>query len=112
MPFPSVDATDALSVAGAVSPYFETSAWRDRSGWRPLAELTHPTGAMADRVAAATSSLARLSGVAVADLEARVVASTVSLGLFARLVAPPLAAIVLTAVLPSWSVESLWWQPV
>ena len=112
MPSPSVDATHALSVAGEVGPYFETSTWRDGAGWRPLAELTRPTGALAERVVAATSTLARISGVNAGDLEERVVASTVSLGLFARLVAPPLAAVVLTGVLPRWSVEALWWQPV
>jgi ferric iron reductase protein FhuF len=112
MPFPSAEASDALSVAGGVGPYFETSVWREGSGWRSLSELTQATGAMAERVAAATSGLARISGTAEGDLEPRVVASTVSLGLFARLVAPPLAAVVLTGVLPHWSVDSLWWQPV
>ena len=108
----SADASDALSVAGRVGPYFQTSVWREGSGWRPLSELTQATGAMAERVAAATATLARISDVAEGDLEPRVVASTVSLGLFARLVAPPLAAVVLTGVLPHWSVDSLWWQPV
>ena len=101
-----------MSVAGQVGPYFETSVWREGSSWRPLTELTQATGAMAERVAVATATLARISGTAEGDLEPRVVASTVSLGLFARLVAPPLAAVVLTGVLPYWSVDALWWQPV
>ncbi len=112
MPSQNSDASAALALAGDVGSYFETLPWRPQAGWRPLSELTEPIGAMADRVAEASATLARISGVDFGELEVRVVASTISLGLFARLVAPPLAATVLAGVVPRWSIESLWWHPV
>jgi ferric iron reductase protein FhuF len=55
--------------------------------------------------------LARASGYDERLLDRRDVVSVVSLGLLARLLSPPLAAVALGGVLPHWSLESLWWQP-
>ena len=107
----SVDAGAALAAAGAVGPYFETSAWAPDAGWRPLTELTHDDEAMRERVASATAVLAGMSGSSPDVLAPRVVASTVFLGLAARLVAAPLATAVVQRVLPRMSDEALWWQP-
>jgi hypothetical protein len=106
-----VDASAALATAARVGPFFETQPWRARAGWRPLAEL-HEKDALVERVTSGTATLARITGLGVDELESRVVASTVSLGLFARLVSAPLAATVLGGVLPRWCPESLWWQPI
>jgi ferric iron reductase protein FhuF len=105
-----VDARAVLHAAGRVGAYFETEPWRADAGWRPLAELIDGD-ALAERVAAGTSTLARVTRLPADELAPRVVASTVSLGLFARLVSPPVAATVLAGVVPRWSDDSLWWQP-
>ncbi len=106
----TVDAREALNRASSVGPYFETQPWRPEAGWRPLAELLE-TDALAERVTAGISTLARITRLPADGLDPRVVASTVSLGLFARLVSAPVAATVVTGVVPRWSVGSLWWRP-
>lgn len=105
-----VDARAALELATRVGPFFETRPWRPDAGWRPLAELLS-ADVLAERVRSGASMLARMTGIAADELAPRVVGSTVSLGLFARLVSPPLAAVVLGGIVPRWSVDSLWWQP-
>ena len=105
-----VAATEALAVAGSVGPYFATEAWSADRGWRPMSEITRGRAAMAERVATATGTLARMSDSPPEELAPRVVASTVFLGLAARLVAPPLAAALCCGVLPRLTEEDLWWQ--
>lgn len=103
--------SDALQAAGAIGPWFQVEPWRHGQGWRRLDELLYDPCAMYERVDAATAKLTALSGQPLDDLHPRVVGSTVFLGLAARLVAPPLAATVLSGVLPSWSLADLWWRP-
>lgn len=105
-----VDARAALELASRVGPFFETRPWRPDAGWRPLAELLE-ADVLVERVNSGASMLAKLTGMATDELAPRVVGSTVSLGLFARLVSPPIAAVVLGGVVPRWSMDSLWWQP-
>jgi Ferric iron reductase FhuF-like transporter/FhuF 2Fe-2S C-terminal domain len=77
--------------------------------WRPLSELFSPSGPLADRVAATRAALASRAGVPVDALEPRVAASTVHLGLAARLAAPALGAAVLGCPL-DLRADGLWWQ--
>lgn len=104
--------SDALQTAGAIGPWFQVEPWRHEQGWRRLDEFLEDPRAMYERIGAATVKLTALSGQPLDDLHPRVVASTVFLGLAARLVAPPLAATVLCGVLPGWSLTDLWWRPV
>lgn len=106
-----VDARPALGESASIGAFFELSMLGAPAGWRPLRELAEGT-ALRERVDAATELLGRRTGVAAAVLEPRVVASTVFLGLAARLLAPPWGALVLAGVLPRLRIEELWWQPV
>jgi hypothetical protein len=99
----------ALVEAGQVGPYFATSPWLPDEGWRPLSELLDGSDALDERVEQGRQLLEMMSG---ASVERRVAASTVHLGLAARLLSSPLATAVLAGVLPDWSVSALWWQPV
>ncbi|MGH1563884.1 (2Fe-2S)-binding protein [Mumia sp. DW29H23] len=92
----------------ALGPYFALDALPGdpgAEGWRPLRVLLQP-GALEDRVAFTAAYLGRLAGTPV---ERRVAASTVSLGLFARVLSPVVGAAVLGVRLPppaTW-----WWRP-
>lgn len=77
--------------------------------WRQAGELTAPTEALRDRVTAVRAALAARGGLAVRDIEPRVAASAVHLGLAARLVAPALGAAVLSCPL-DLRPPGLWWQ--
>jgi ferric iron reductase protein FhuF len=111
MPAPDVDAGPALALAARTGPFFAVEQWTPGAGWRPVADLLDGSGALAERVAAGAAVLARASRSRESALDRRAVASVVTLGLLARLVSPPLAAVVLAGVLPDWSLGSLWWQP-
>jgi hypothetical protein len=89
-------------------PFFEVYREVGPGPWRPLRDLLAPP-VLAERVQHVHTVLSRLSGV---DVEPRVAASTMSLGLFARLVSPVLGAGVLGAPLPRPSLDDTWWQPV
>jgi hypothetical protein len=103
------DSFPVLAEAASVGPYFTTSKWAADEGWRPLSELFDGCGALDDRVEHAQRVLEMMSG---SSVECRVAASTVHLGLAARLLSAPLATAVVAGVLPDWSVATLWWQPV
>jgi hypothetical protein len=77
--------------------------------WRPAGELTFPSQALRDRIAAARAALAARGGLAVEQVEPRVAASAVHLGLAARLAAPALGAAVLRRPL-DLRLAGLWWQ--
>jgi len=103
---------DALKAAGSVGPFFEVEPWRSGQGWRRLEEFLEDRVAMDGRVDAARTTLDTFPGVTGSRVPTRVVASTVFMGLAARLVAPPLATAVLSGVAPGWSMPDLWWRPV
>jgi hypothetical protein len=108
---PDDDAGPALEAAARLGPYF---AWqpRDRQdGWRPMADLLDPE-IVAERVAAGRQVIMRMSGLGADDIGERVVASTIFLGLAARLLSPLLAAAALTGVAPLAEPGRLWWRPV
>lgn len=77
--------------------------------WRAGGELLSPSRPLMDRIAAVRAALASRGGVAVDAVEPRVAASTVHLGLAARLVSPALGAAVLGCPL-DLRPGGLWWQ--
>jgi hypothetical protein len=104
-----------LDELAAIGPYFAVSAHPPGAApaapWRPAGELASPSGALRDRVAAVRATLAARGDRAAADIEPRVAASTVHLGLVARLIAPGLGAAVLGGRL-DLRPGGLWWQDV
>lgn len=105
-------ADDALRAASAVGPYFtwESRPAGARSGWRPLRDLTDGT-VVAERVGLARLALARTFGLSVDAVPPRAAASITFLGLAARLLSPPLGALVLAGTLPAPGLDGLWWKP-
>lgn len=91
-----------------LGPFFALQDTSDAGDWHSLAELTEGP-ALEERVDHAATFLGQLSG---RQVEPRVAASTMSLGLFARLVAPPLGAAALGVELPPFGLDSTYWQPV
>lgn len=111
MTLPAGEVSAALSATCELGEFFEVSAPPRVGEWLPLEALTDPVVLQA-RVRLTREALAASAGLAPARLDARVAASTVSLGLFARVLAPPLGCLAATGVIPDWSLGSLWWQPV
>jgi hypothetical protein len=107
-----VTASAALAQASAAGPYFTLQRWSSRGGWRPLGTLTSDPAVLRERVGHARGLLARQCGIAPADVEERVAASTVFLGLASQLVSPLLGAAVIGGVVPGFAVADLWWRPV
>lgn len=94
----------------ALGSYFALETLPDdpvATGWRPLAELLEP-GPLEERVAYTAAYLSRLGN---APVEERVAASTVSLGLFSRLLSPVVGAAVLGVRLPPLTLTTMWWRP-
>jgi hypothetical protein len=100
--------SDVEAGLAGLGPFFEVHRTTGTGAWRPLrALLDGPV--LAERVAHVRTVLTRLAG---ADVEPRVAASTMSLGVFARLVSPVLGARVLGVPLPRPGLDDTWWQPV
>jgi hypothetical protein len=97
----------------ALGPFFAVGSHRPGAApvppWRPVSELTTPSPALRDRIGAVQAALAARGGLAVDDIEPRVAASAVHLGLVARLTAPALGAAVLRCPVDMRAGE-LWWQ--
>jgi hypothetical protein len=77
--------------------------------WRAGGELLSPSRPLMERIASVRAALASRGGVAVDAVEPRVAASTVHLGLAARLASPALGAAVLGCPL-DLRPGGLWWQ--
>jgi hypothetical protein len=110
VPSSEVDASTALNAAAELGPYF---TWQPRdadAGWRPFADLLDPS-VVTERVRAGRLVLMRLSGRGRDEIDERVVASTVFLGVASRLLSPLLAAAALTGVVPLVTPDRLWWRP-
>jgi FhuF 2Fe-2S C-terminal domain len=106
-----VDAPAALAAAAGAGPYFALEPWAAGAGWRPASLLAHDGAVLSERVTHARHVLAGRAGIATADVAERVAASIVFLGLAARLVSPSLGAAVLRGVVPSLTLDGLWWRP-
>ena len=104
-----------LDDLAALGPFFAVSSHPPLAApvppWRPASELTGPSGPLRDRIAAVRAALAAGGGRAVGEIEPRVAASAVHLGLVARLIAPALGAAVLRCPL-DMRPRGLWWQDV
>jgi len=90
-----------------LGPYFAVRREVDDSDWTPLADLDAEV--LVGRVEQVRQGLSAVAGVAP---ERRVAASVLSLGLFARLFSPALAAAALGSQAPMIRLESVWWRPV
>ncbi|MCW2907584.1 MAG: hypothetical protein JWL68_2373 [Actinomycetia bacterium] len=106
-----VSAAAALTQASAAGPYFTIHSWSSGAGWRPLGALISDPVALAERAGHARGVLARRAGIAPQDVDERVAASTVFLGLASQLVSPMLGAAVIGGVVPRLAVADLWWRP-
>jgi FhuF 2Fe-2S C-terminal domain len=107
-----VDTGRALAEAATAGPYFTIQPWSAGRGWRPLGDLLTDPALLPERVGQARTVMAGNAGCATADVEPRVAASVVFLGLAAQLVSPLLGAAVLAGVLPRLTVAGLYWRPV
>lgn len=104
-----------LDDLAALGPFFAVGshppAAEPDAPWRPAGELTTPDGPLRDRVASVRAALAARNGRIPAEVEPRVAASAVHLGLVARLVSPALGAAVLHGR-ADMRPDGLWWQDV
>lgn len=79
--------------------------------WRPLSDLTGPSEPLRQRLAVIRATLASRGGMRVDEVELRVVASAMHLGIAARLTAPALGAAVLGCPIDLHP-DRVWWQDV
>ena len=104
-----------LGDLAALGPFFAVGshppAAPPRAPWRPGSELTSPDGPLRARVVSVRAALAARNGRTSGEVEPRVAASAVHLGLVARLVSPALGAAVLRCPL-DLRLGGLWWQDV
>jgi hypothetical protein len=107
-----VDTAAALVAAAGAGPYFSVEPWTAVAGWRPLSLLLSDPAAASERVEHARRVLAAAAGIAPGEVDERVAASIVFLGLASRLVSPSLGAAVVGGVVPDLTVADLWWRPV
>ncbi len=92
-----------------LGPFFAVRSDPDQGdGWRPLRDLLDGP-ALPERVDHTRRVLSDLSAT---EVESRVAASTLSLGIFARLLSPVLGAAVLGSGLPSPDFDSVLWRKV
>jgi hypothetical protein len=106
-----VSAAAALEQASAAGPYFTIRPWSSGPGWRPLTALISDSAALSERVSHARGILARQAGIQPGDVQERVAASTVFLGLASQLVSPVLGAAVIGGVVPRLALPDLCWLP-
>lgn len=111
---PSDDATPGphsrpgVDLLATLGPFFQVDSVVEGEDWRPLQDLISGP-ALGERVAHVTAVLGRLAG---AEVEPRVAASTLSLGLFARVLSPVLGAAALGILLPRPTLDDTFWKPV
>jgi len=98
---------DWLRALADFGPFFAVGSMAGPQ-WQPLRTLLD-AATLDERV---TRVRAEMSAMAGAAIDRRVAASTMSLGLFARLVSPVLAAAALGLRLPWLSLDASWWRPV
>jgi hypothetical protein len=79
--------------------------------WRPLGELLGTPGALRARAEQVRAVLARAGGLTPDQIEPRVAASVVQLGLAARLIAPAFGAAVLGRRAPGFDLGQARWVP-
>jgi hypothetical protein len=102
-----------LSELSGLGPYFAVSAHPPEAQpappWRPASELTGLSGPLRMRIESVRAALAARGCLAVTEVEPRVAASAVHLGIVARLIAPALGAAVLGCPV-DMRPGGLWWR--
>jgi hypothetical protein len=102
-----------LDDLAAIGPFFAIGSHPPGEApalpWRPVSELTTPSRVLRDRIGGVRTALAARGGLVVDEIEPRVAASAVHLGLAARLTAPALGAAVLRRAV-DLRPGGLWWQ--
>jgi hypothetical protein len=101
----------ALEQASAAGPYFTIQPWSSGTGWRPLSALISDPAALCGRVSHVRGILGRQAAIDPGDVEERVAASTLFLGLASQMVSPVLGAAVAGSVVPRLALADLWWRP-
>lgn len=107
--------TGTTTEVAALGPYFAVELHRPGQRpdppWRPMAELLDHPEPLQERIESVRRLLAAGAGIAPGAIQWRVAASTVHLGLVARLLAPALATAVLTGRGPQSGLTEMFWQP-
>lgn len=102
-----------LDDLAALGPFFAVGSHPPGAApvppWRPVSELTAPSQTLRGRIDAVRAALAARGGLSAGEIEPRVAASAVHLGLAARLTAPALGAAVLRRPV-DLRAGGLWWQ--
>ncbi len=97
----------------ALGPFFAVSTHPPGAAaappWRPVSELTVASAALGDRIAWVRAALVGRGALDITEVEPRVAASAVHLGMTARLIAPALGAAVLGCPV-DMRPGGLWWQ--
>ena len=108
-----LDDLTVLNELAGLGPFFAVGSHPPGAApappWRPASELATPSRALRDRIDSVRAALAARGGLAVDDIEPRVAASAVHLGLAARLTAPAFGAAVLRRAV-DLRCDGLWWQ--
>ncbi len=108
-----LDDLTVLNELAGLGPFFAVASHPPGAApvppWRPVSELTAPSRALRGRIGAVRAALAARGGLAADEIEPRVAASAVHLGLAARLTAPVIGAAVLRCPL-DLRPGGLWWQ--
>ncbi|HUZ53466.1 MAG TPA: (2Fe-2S)-binding protein [Streptosporangiaceae bacterium] len=102
----------ALARTAGVGPYFTIGPLTSRAEWQPLSTLVSDPVILSERAGRTRSALARSAGIPAEQVEVRVAASIMFLGLASQLVSPQLGAVVIAGVLPQLAIDDLWWRPV
>jgi hypothetical protein len=108
-------ATEVLGELATLGPFFAVDEHEPGTPppapWRPVTELTTPSGALRGRIREIQAALAGQTGHDTHEVELRVAASVAHLGLVARLAAPAIAVMAAGYHL-GLRPEGLWWQDV
>jgi hypothetical protein len=106
-------AAEVLGELATLGPFFSfhvhSPGAPPEAPWRPVTELTTPSGALRGRIHVVQAALADQTGEDAEEVELRVAASIAHLGLVARLAAPAIAAMAVGYHLDLRPGE-VWWQ--
>ena len=106
---------DGPGILAELGPYFVVERHDKgtpiQAPWRPMSEVVDVPGVLADRVRAVGEVLASSAARAPADIEPRVAASVMHLGLSARLISPMLGYAALTGRMLEVDLDTVRWQP-
>ena len=106
--------TAALADIATIGPFFHVHTHHPRTPppapWRPMSELANTPDVLAARVDRIREALAATAGRPANQIEVRVAASVAHLGLTARILSPLLALTITIGVVPTVTLDQLYWQ--